>query len=342
MLINRNFRGEGMEVSMHNKYLHAQWSCMVKSRPQVRTKHIRRYCHKLFFTIMTGLLMLPITGAAEDAEYEDAEEKKLTKILITPSRFGQSIDKIGTAVTVVSEEEIEARREPNLLETLRNVDGLQVIQSGGPGRTTGMFLRGASPNQTLVMVDGIPVNEANSGLFDFADISTLDVGSVEIIRGPQSVMYGADAMGGVINVISKRIDEEFQSSFSFEAGTYNTQRYVARASGGTETVRGSGGISFFDSDNISVANRRRGNPENDPYDNLSVVGSLEADLPEDIEIKGTVRYTRARTSLDTFDFERGLVDALDFAQRRDSVQSSLIISKEFDFWTPHTSFGCCI
>jgi vitamin B12 transporter len=114
------------------------------------------------------------------------------------------LKKLVLRFTVVTEAEIEARNEPNLLETLRNVEGLQVIQTGGPGRTTGMFLRGASPNQTLVMVDGIPVNEANSGLFDFADISTLSVGSVEIIRGPQSVMYGADAMGGVINIISKK------------------------------------------------------------------------------------------------------------------------------------------
>jgi vitamin B12 transporter len=114
---------------------------------------------------------------------------------------------------------------------------------------------------------------------------------------------------------------------------------VAKASGGSEQLRGSAGLSFLTSDNISVANRKRGNPENDPYDNLSFVGSIEADLPAEIEVKGTLRYTRARTSLDTFNFERGMVDALDFAQRRDSVQSSLNISKDFDWWTPTLLMG---
>jgi vitamin B12 transporter len=321
---------------MREQKLHAPQRCIFK--PSVP--------FLVLFSLLTGIFLFygtdsfaeEVTSKVKDNSIED-DELTLSTILITPSRFAQPIEKVGSAVTVVTEAEIEARKEPNLLETLRNVEGLQVIQTGGPGRTTGMFLRGASPNQTLVMVDGIPVNEANSGLFDFADISTLSVGSVEIIRGPQSVMYGADAMGGVINIISKKIDEELQSSFTFEAGTYNTQRYVAKASGGNEIIRGSAGLSFFTSDNISVANRKRGNPENDPYDNLSFVGSIEADLPAEIEVKGTLRYTRARTSLDTFDFERGMVDALDFAQRRDSVQSSLSITRDFDWWTPTLLMG---
>lgn len=286
---------------------------------------------------LASMLALPVLSA--DDEKETEEKKTLPKILITPSRFEQSIDKVGSAVTVITREELEARQEPNLLETLRNVEGLQVIQSGGPGRVTGMFLRGATPGQTLVMIDGVPVNEANSGQFDFADISTLGVESVEIIRGPQSVMYGADAMGGVINIRTRKIDEELQSEFKVEAGTYNTQRYVANVSGGTESVRASGGVSFLTSDNISVANRKRGNSEKDPYDNLSVYSSVEADLPAEVAVKGTVRYTRARTSLDTFDFTQGFIDALNFAQRRDSLQSSVDISKDFEFWSPSLLLG---
>ncbi len=324
---------------MQKNISRAGWSCISNLRPHI-SKTI------FYILLLVGAFVLSSSVYAEEvlneektADEDPQESRKIPRILITPSRFAQSIDKVGSAVTIITEEEIEARRESNLLETLRNVESLQVVQSGGPGRSTGVFLRGASPSQTLVMVDGIPVNEANSGLFDFADISTLDIGSIEVVRGAGSVMYGADAMGGVINIVSKKIDEEFQTSFTFEAGTYNTQRYVAKASGGSEVVRGSAGVSFLTSDNISVANRKRGNSENDPYDNLSAVASIEADLPEDVEVKATVRYTRARTSLDTFDFTQGLIDALDYAQRRDSVQSSLTISKDFDWWTPALLLG---
>lgn len=284
-----------------------------------------------------------IKSSEEQTENSKADDKKtetdIPAIVITPSRFPQALDKVGSSISIITGEELEARKEPNLLEALRNVEGLQVNQSGGLGRTTSVFLRGAGANQTLVLVDGIPVNEVNSGLFDFADLTTLGIERVEIIRGPQSVMYGADAMGGVINIITSKIDSEPKTSFGFETGTYNTQRYISKVSGGTDTVRGSAAFSYLNSDNISVANRDRGNPENDPYDNMSVVGSVEADLPQEVAIKTNLRYTRARTSLDTFDFERGFVDALDFAQRRDTLQSSTNISREFTNWTPSLLLG---
>lgn len=339
---------------MHKLNYYARYSCALVNRQYPNNNKLKKKLSSFFTLFFLGLFFINPTPVfseqetlnTESLDKENIEEEinssfgtKTERLVVTPSRFPQSIDKVASSVTIITEEEIDARREPNLLETLRNVESLQVIQSGGPGRTTGMFLRGASPSQTLIMLDGIPLNEANSGLFDFSDISSLDIGSVEIIRGPQSLMYGSDAMGGVINIISKKIDEEVKSELTFEAGTYNTQRYVGRVSGGNSLLRASGGVSFMESDNISVANRRSGNPENDPYDNLSAVTSIEADLPEDVEVKATVRYTRARTSLDTFDFERGLIDALYFAQRRDSVQSSMSISKEFDFWTPTLLLG---
>ncbi|HMO17558.1 MAG TPA: TonB-dependent receptor [Oligoflexia bacterium] len=288
----------------------------------------------IIFCLPSLILQMDIKADDESlsADKNQPSKKQSDIIVITANRVSEPVSITGSSISVVTEEEIDARKEPNLLESLRNTESLQVIQSGGPGRSTGVFLRGASPNQTLVLVDGVPVNEGNSGLFDFADIATLEVGSIEVLRGPQSSIYGADAMGGVINIISKPIDKELSTGGLMEAGSYGTHRYQARASGGSDYIRGSGGISYLDSDNISVSNRRNGNTERDPYDNLTVSGGVEGETPSCVEFKGNVRYTRARTSLDTFEFDRGLVDALNFTQKRNSIQSNFNLSKGYNFW----------
>ncbi len=251
-----------------------------------------------------------------------ASEESIPEMIITANRFEEETKEVGSTYNLVQSQEIKERRDFTLADTLRSVPGLQVTQSGGPGRTTSVFLRGAGSSQSLVMVDGIPINENLSGQFDFADFNSLGVKKVEVLKGAQSTLYGSDALGGVINIITEGPSDEESLTLNTEAGSYGEQRYQATTTGGTENLKGFIGTSWFSLHGTSVAETSNNNPENDPYSAASVVGKATATI-EDVEITPTFRYLKSNSELDGFDFATGSIDALDYRQRRESVQSSL-------------------
>ncbi len=147
------------------------------------------------------LLAAPLAALA-------AEEPvtRLDTLTVTASRIPVPLRQIGSSITVITAKDIAARQVYTVADLLRSVPGLDVVQSGGLGKTTSVFLRGANSNQTLVLVDGIEVNDPSNpgGLFDFAHLTVDNIERIEILRGPQSTLYGSDAIGGVIHIITKQ------------------------------------------------------------------------------------------------------------------------------------------
>src|SRR5262249_15517977 len=129
------------------------------------------------------------------------------------------------------EETFRAQQYRMVEEALRAVPGVDVQRSGSPGKLTQVRIRGAGPAQIQVMVDGVRVKSLTSGDFDFADLSLDDVERIEVVRGPQSTLYGADAIGGVINVITKRGRGAPTAFIDLEAGNYDTFRERVGTSG---------------------------------------------------------------------------------------------------------------
>ncbi|MCD5401659.1 TonB-dependent receptor plug domain-containing protein, partial [candidate division NPL-UPA2 bacterium] len=149
--------------------------------------------------VLGGLLSLAVSvGQAEEVVFD------LGEIVVTATRRPQPIGGISASVTVIDAEEIAERGEITVLEVLRELPGLDVVQSGGPGAITSVFLRGAESGHTLVLVDGVRVNSPTTGMFDFANLTVDNIERIEIVRGPQSTLHGSSAMGGVINIITKR------------------------------------------------------------------------------------------------------------------------------------------
>ncbi|MBN8985961.1 MAG: TonB-dependent receptor, partial [Rhizobiales bacterium] len=130
----------------------------------------------------------------------------LALIVVTAGRAPESIGSTGSAISVISGETLTTSNPASLTDALRSVPGLMVTQAGGPAGTTGVMLRGANTGQTLVLIDGIRVNDPSgaAGDFNFALVAPGTVDRVEVLRGPQSALYGSDAMGGVINIITKK------------------------------------------------------------------------------------------------------------------------------------------
>ena len=132
-----------------------------------------------------------------------AQSVEITRIVIYANQSATDASKVGSAVTVITGEEMREKGFTTVADALRTVAGVAVNQSGGRGALTQVRIRGAESNHVLVMIDGVPVNSIDQGDFNFADFATEDVERIEVIRGPQSGLYGANANSGVISIVTK-------------------------------------------------------------------------------------------------------------------------------------------
>ena len=152
----------------------------------------------------------------------------------TSDTGGVAREKIGSAVTIVTGEDLRAQQVRHVADALRSLPGVSVGRSGGPGSLTQVRIRGAEANHTLVLIDGIEANATSDGDFDFATLLTEDIDRIEVIRGPQSGLYGSKAIGGVINIITRTGKGPLTATVRAEGGSYGTSDVAARVSGGSD------------------------------------------------------------------------------------------------------------
>jgi vitamin B12 transporter len=162
-----------------------------------------------------------------------AQSTLLPDIVVTANRGPESIERTGSAISVVHQADIVATNPLSMVDALRTVPGLDVSETGGPGATTSVRIRGANPNQTLVLIDGVRVNDpgAASGDYDFSMMPVGAIERIEVLRGPQSALYGSDAIGGVVNIITKKGGGPAQFNVQTEAGRYGTLSSIGSLTG---------------------------------------------------------------------------------------------------------------
>ena len=146
----------------------------------------------------------------------------LEEITITATRIATPQEKSPTAITVITRAQIEQSQQYLVADVLRGQPGVEVAATGLPGSQTSVFLRGAEMRNTLVLVDGIKLNDVFNGGYDFSQLAAENVERIEILRGPQSTLYGSDAAGGVINIVTKRGTCLPTGSIETEYGSFNT------------------------------------------------------------------------------------------------------------------------
>ncbi|MEJ0012973.1 MAG: TonB-dependent receptor [Bauldia sp.] len=148
----------------------------------------------------------------------------IPEIVVTPYYTPTPLDRVGSTVTVIGRDAIARTSATTVAEVLRTVPGVAVIESGGPGGSTEVRLRGGETGHTVVLIDGVRVNDASSarGDFDFTLLSVNDVERIEVLRGPQSAIYGSDAMGGVVNIVTRRQTAKSSLTATVEGGRYGT------------------------------------------------------------------------------------------------------------------------
>lgn len=272
---------------------------------------------------------IPKDSLPQDEKGEQRENTEET--VITPTRTEQPLKNIGSSVSVITRKDIENSKAPLLLDVLRQVAGLEATRTQGIGGTTSLFIRGASAAQTLVFVDGVQMNSPTSGAFNFANLTTDNIERVEILRGPQSTLYGSEAIGGVVNIITKKGAGDNKVILGTEYGMHDTYRETVHVSGGKEKFDYSVGGSYLKTHGISAASS---GSEDDGYENFTGSSRLGWHFMGDGRVDTTIRGTHSDFEFDAFGIA-GPVDDPDRRQTTDEVLFSTKVSKTFfGIWTP--------
>jgi vitamin B12 transporter len=250
-----------------------------------------------------SLVLLSLCCAAVNAAGASDES-----VVITATRLPTPELEIASSVTVVTADDIAARQERTFSELLRDIPGLNVVQEGGSGGLTSVFMRGTNSNHVKVLVDGIDVSDpSNAGaVFDFGQLLTQDIERVEVLRGPQSGLYGSDAIGGVINVITRAGSGPMKLSASVEGGSFDTFNQGAGISGSQDAFHYSGNVAHLHAGATPVtplALLLPGEPRNkDYYDNFTASTKLGLDLTRDFDLGLVARYTNTHLRYTGEDF----------------------------------------
>ena len=246
-------------------------------------------------------LLLAMSAGAQAGE----DAVPLETMVITANRTETKEKEVGSSLTVITADEIQKRQVLTVAEALRLVPGIDVINSGGLGRMTNVYSRGANAGQTLVLVDMVEMNDPASanGAFDFANLMVDNIDRIEVLRGGESSLYGSDAIGGVINIITKKGKGGPKFTLSGQGGTYNTFKTIGTASGQVKDVNYALSASETQTHGFSSAETLWSNPERDPYQNSTVDGRVGWDVSKDLDFGASVRYNYGKTGLDTFPYE---------------------------------------
>ena len=219
---------------------------------------------------LLALALLACVAPSFAAEAGASDATALDDVIVTASRTPQAPDAALAAVTVISREDIERRAPLSLPELLRGQPGVTIATNGGPGKTASTFLRGTDSDHAVVLVDGVRIGSTTSGGAAFQDIPVEQIERIEIVRGPFSSLYGADAIGGVIHIFTRRPHDAFDPTFNIGAGNYGSQR-IGAGIGGRYGSDEQGGWyqAHAGYENTDGYNSYRDNPAN-PFDDFTL------------------------------------------------------------------------
>ena len=226
---------------------------------------------------------------ASESASDGGSAEPIETIVVTATRTETRLEDVTTSISVVSEDEIRQQQAPRVLDVLRDVPGVDLVQTGSQGSNTQIFIRGAEADQTLVLIDGVELNSVTLGTFDFSGLTTDNVERVEVLRGTGSTLYGSQAVGGVVNIITKRGRGRPSVSVAGEGGNGPAGRGAIASSGQIGGLSYSLAGSYFDTQGFQG--------ENDDYRNGTASLRLDYDVYEQATARLFFRYVNSEIGL---------------------------------------------
>ena len=246
-----------------------------------------------------ALLLTATTASAQAALTTDEASALLGDVVVTANRSAQAADRVGQSVTVLTTDRIEASQAVAVVDLLARTPGVSVTSNGGPGQPTALRIRGAEGDQTLVVVDGVKLNDpsAPGAGYNFGNLLTGDVARIEVLRGAQSTLWGSQAIGGVVSLVTARPTEPFQASLDAEAGSRGTHSLRGGLGGATDRIDWRVAASHYQTDGFSAF---AGGTEDDAYENTGLSGRVKVAVTDDVSLDLRGVYSSGTVDFDGF------------------------------------------
>lgn len=287
------------------------------------------------YPLISSLVAMTVVSISQIAA-ADTTAAVIDNIVVTANLEPTRMPDIGNAFSIIDRREIEQRQSIFVADLLQDLPGVAVSRSGTFGSVTTVRVRGAEANQVMVMIDGIKANDLATGdAFNFANLTAFDIERIEVIRGPQSALWGSEAMAGAINIITRKADRPFDAAGFFAAGSFDTVNGGARVGLAGKKGNVSLSASYLDTEGTNIS---RTGDEKDGYENLTMTLNGGYALLPNLQLEMTARHTDT-----TNDFDDGAFGPpVDSNQVTEATQTYLqakgSLSLFEQFWTQQLRF----
>jgi vitamin B12 transporter len=290
---------------------------------------------KYFIIALAGLSLTGLCLAA----YADAlDNDPLETITVTASRTPVALGDTGSSVSIISKEQILRRNTGSLADLLREIPGMAVSQQGSSGAITQVRVRGAEANQVLVLIDGVEANDLSQGSeFNFTHLMANQIERIEIVRGPQSAIWGSDALSGVINIITRPVDQTGARITGYaQGGSFNTTKSGFGVQYGSARNQVKFSADYLDTQGTNIS---RSGSEKDGYENTTVNLSGTYHASDNFQLSYLVRNTESTTDFDDIDFiSTGLPTDAAFFTDSSQTYAGLSLSYNLKAWSHTLSY----
>ncbi|MDI1364764.1 MAG: TonB-dependent receptor [bacterium] len=285
-------------------------------------------------TLITGAAIADEQRAPETDVAGKTGATAVAELVVTATRSPQPVEKVGASISVLTSEAIQASQAISAVELLAQTPSVTFARNGGVGSATSLYIRGAETQHTVVLIDGVKLNDPSStqGSYNAGNLLIGDVSRIEVLRGAQSTLWGSQAIGGVVNIVTAEPTKAFESNASLEGGARNTAFVRAGAGGVAERVTWRLAGSYYTTDGFSTYAPGK---EKDGYQNTGVSGRVRVALSDTVSAEVRSVYSYGRNDFDGFG-----VDSPEFGRTEELViYSGLNFALLDGRWNNRVAYG---